>query len=141
MERLLCYQVATTSRLLSTIGLFCRITSLYRALLHKRQFKEPPNRSHPLVRDRISRRDGMSLSASSQISQTSNCRMKCVAVRVCRVWNKVDCHLYFRHISRSDCLQCWKMNRIQRFGPFVFTFTSAYVYVCVHTYIREYTCT
>ena len=41
--------VATTSRLLSMIGIFCRISSLYLGSFAKEtyNFKEPTNHSHP----------------------------------------------------------------------------------------------
>jgi len=45
------YGVATSSRLLKIIGLFCRILSLLKGSFAKEtyNFKEPTNRSHPLV--------------------------------------------------------------------------------------------
>jgi len=48
----LCYGVATISRLLKMIGLFCRISSLLWGSFAKEtyHFKEPTNRSHPIVR-------------------------------------------------------------------------------------------
>ena len=44
------YGVATTSRLLKTVGLFCRISSLLQGSFAKEtyNFKEPTNRSHPI---------------------------------------------------------------------------------------------
>ena len=45
------YGVATISRLLKIIGLFCRIASLLQGSFAKEtyNFKEPTNRSHPIV--------------------------------------------------------------------------------------------
>jgi len=45
------YGVATISRLLKIIGLFCRILSLFKGSFAKEtyNFKEPTNRSHPIV--------------------------------------------------------------------------------------------
>ena len=45
-----CYGVATMSRLLQIIGLFCRMSSLLKGFLAKEtyDFKEPTNRSHPI---------------------------------------------------------------------------------------------
>ena len=45
------YGVATISRLLSIIRLFCRIPSLLQGSFAKEtyHFKEPTNRSHPIV--------------------------------------------------------------------------------------------
>jgi len=45
------YGVATISRLLKIIGLFCRISSLLQGSFTKEtyNFKEPTNRSHPIV--------------------------------------------------------------------------------------------
>jgi len=45
------YGVATISRLLKIIGLFCRILSLFKGSFTKETytFKEPTNRSHPIV--------------------------------------------------------------------------------------------
>jgi len=44
------YGVATISRLLKIIGLFCRISSLLQGSFAKKtyNFKEPTNRSHPI---------------------------------------------------------------------------------------------
>ena len=44
------YGVASTSRLLKIIGLFCRIESLLYGSFAKEtyNFKEPTNRSHPI---------------------------------------------------------------------------------------------
>jgi len=46
----ICYGVATISRLLKIIGLFCRILSLVYGSFAKEtyNFKEPTNRSHPI---------------------------------------------------------------------------------------------
>ena len=46
------YRVATISRLLKIIGLFCRIKSLAQGSFAKEtyNFKEPTNRSHPIAR-------------------------------------------------------------------------------------------
>ena len=48
--QLLSYGVATISRLLKMIGLFCRISSLLQGSFAKEtyHFKEPTNRSHPI---------------------------------------------------------------------------------------------
>jgi len=45
------YRVATISRLLKIIGLFCRISSLLQGSFAKEtyDFKEPTNRGHPIV--------------------------------------------------------------------------------------------
>ena len=45
------YGVATISRLLKIIGLFCRISALLQGSFAKEtyNFKEPTNRSHPIV--------------------------------------------------------------------------------------------
>ena len=45
------YGVATISRLLKTIGLFCRIESVLQGSFAKQtyHFKEPTNRSHPIA--------------------------------------------------------------------------------------------
>jgi len=45
-----CYGVATISRLLKFIGLFCKISSLLKGSFAKEtyNFKEPANRSHPI---------------------------------------------------------------------------------------------
>jgi len=45
------YRVATISRLLKIIGLFCRISSLLQGSFAKEtyNFKEPTHRSHPIV--------------------------------------------------------------------------------------------
>jgi len=47
------YGVATISRLLKIIGLFCRISSLLQGSFAKEtyNFKEPTNRSHPISRE------------------------------------------------------------------------------------------
>jgi len=47
----LCYEVASTSRLLTIIGLFCKRAQLKRRYSAKEtyDFKEPTNRSHPIV--------------------------------------------------------------------------------------------
>jgi len=44
------YEIATISRLLKIIGLFCRIKSLLQGAFAKEtyNFKEPTNRSHPI---------------------------------------------------------------------------------------------
>ena len=49
------YQVATMSRLLEIVGFFCRISSLQEGAVAKEtyDFKEPTNRSHPIVARRI----------------------------------------------------------------------------------------
>jgi len=46
---------ATISRLLEIIGLFCRILSLLQDSFAKEtyHFKEPTNRSHPIVKSRL----------------------------------------------------------------------------------------
>jgi len=46
-----CYGVASTSKLLKIIGLICRISSLLQGSFAKETyiFKEPTNRSHPIV--------------------------------------------------------------------------------------------
>jgi len=46
-----CYGVATISRLLKIVGLFCRISSLLQGSFAEEtyDFKEPTNRSHPIV--------------------------------------------------------------------------------------------
>jgi len=48
-----CYGVATMSRLLKIIGLFCRISSVLYGSFAKEtyDFKEPTNRSHPISAD------------------------------------------------------------------------------------------
>ena len=48
----MCYGVATISRLLKIIGLFCRISALLQGSFAKEtyNFKEPTNRSHPIPR-------------------------------------------------------------------------------------------
>ena len=45
------YGVATSSRLLKTIGLFCRISSLLQGSFANKTYnsKEPTHRSHPMV--------------------------------------------------------------------------------------------
>jgi len=47
----LCYGVATISRLLKSIGLFCKRALQKRPIFSKEtyNFKEPTNRSHPIV--------------------------------------------------------------------------------------------
>ena len=50
-ERQRRYGVATISRLLTMIGLFCRISSVFEGSFAKEtyHFKEPTNRSRPIV--------------------------------------------------------------------------------------------
>jgi len=49
------YGVATISRLLKIIGLFCRISSLLQGSFAKAtyNFKEPTYRSHPILMEKV----------------------------------------------------------------------------------------
>ena len=68
MGRYISYGVATISRLLKILGLFCRISSLLQGSFAKEtyHFKEPTNRSHPIPCD-ISEEIGLRIITTAKI--------------------------------------------------------------------------
>ena len=78
-----CCGVATISRLLKMIGLFCRILSLLWVSFAKEtyHFKEPTNRSHPMSLNPISIQF-VSVSASASVSMSMS-MSEYVSVSVC----------------------------------------------------------
>jgi len=72
------YGVATISRLLKIVGLFCRISSLLQVSFAKEtcNFKEPTNYSHPIVRSK-------EMVSSINESVIMNCRHISVVKRWC----------------------------------------------------------
>ena len=86
------YGMATMSRLLKIIGLFCRISSLLHGTFAKEtsHFKEPTNRGHPI----------------STYTPYSMCRGMCVCVRGCDTYIAKDklINTYMRVCIQYICI-------------------------------------
>jgi len=91
---LISYGVATISRLLKIIGLFCRISSLCNGSFAKEicNFKEPTNRSHP-IHLFWHKNQGRSLRYRRVISQSEKSRI---------LFESVVFHVGMSHVTRMN---------------------------------------
>ena len=110
-----CYGMAATSRLLQIMGFFCRLSSLLQGSFAKEtyDFKEPINRSHPIV-----------------------------VGLFCGKWpDKVSCHMgsWLPLFARfKHPLTKWQIHTPLDTCIYVYIWMYIYIYTCIHMYMYVY---
>ena len=117
-----CYGVATCSRLLKIIGLFCRLSSLLQGSFTKEtyNFKEPTNRSHPIL--------------EVEFVQSSQYTLKCIHICIYTYTDIQICIYVYTH-KYAECLRecCWR-----RLSHQVNIHSNIYISIYIHAHIHKY---